>query len=201
MNHEHFGFIYKNKPIHHHKRVLLMFKYPKILVFFFCVIVATFLFNFEVSASLLDYVASFTYVGAFIGGLFFSLGFTSPFAAALFIKLNPQNFLLALFLGALGGMLSDMFIFKFIKFSMNKEFDRLKKEPTLLFWEKKIDKTLKPKLSHYLMFTLAGFLISSPIPDEAGIAILEATTKINPKKLALISFLCHAVGIGTLLLL
>ena len=58
-----------------------------------------------------------------------------------------------------------------------------------------IEKKLKHKLKVYLMYAIAGIIIASPLPDEAGIIMLAGLTKIKMHNLAILSFLFNTLGI------
>ena len=73
----------------------------------------------------------------FITGLLFSFGFTSPFAVAILLAMKPDNILLFAIIGGIGATISDVLIYKFVKFSFENEFLELKKKG-LCFMLKKI---------------------------------------------------------------
>jgi hypothetical protein len=50
-------------------------------------------------------------------------------------------------------------------------------------------------------YVLAGILIASPLPDEAGITMLAGFSKISEKAIIGISFVLNTVGIFILLLI
>jgi uncharacterized membrane protein YdjX (TVP38/TMEM64 family) len=184
------------------KRVLkpiIGFKYPKLAGLLLAIILAYAIFS---NSAVQDFVLSLEakgYIGAFIAGMFFTFGFTSPFSAGFFIILNPENIWLAGIIGGFGAMLTDLVIFKFIRFSFMDEFKRLEKTNIMKRISGLIESTIGHKIKVYLLYAFAGILIASPLPDEAGVIILAGLTKIKPKALAMICFICNTIGIIILL--
>lgn len=178
---------------------LFAYKYPKLILFLLCTLGAYYLFNNELFTSLITNLGSYKYLGEFIGGLLFSFGFTTPFAIAIFLKLNPNSILLASLIGGVGALIADLIIFKFIKFSFEDEFRKLRRERPFLFMKKNIMTHINPKISYYITFAFAGILFASPLPDEAAVIVLASISKINIKALALISFIFNSLGIFIIL--
>ncbi|MFA6399952.1 MAG: hypothetical protein WCW44_06340 [archaeon] len=163
---------------------------------------AYFAFTDSVLNYYLGHLGNWSYFGVLLAGILFSFGFTSPFSAGLLIIMRPDNILLAALIGGFGSLLGDLFIFKFVKVSFEKEFNRLRKERPFMFVKAKLHKVVSPKVWHYFLFVLAGFFFASPlIPDEAAVTMLAGLSKMSIKKIALISFVCNTVGILFLLLL
>ena len=180
---------------------LFKFRYPKILALVIAIILAYFIFSNPSVSSFVSHLNNFSYLGILIAGMLFTFGFTSPFAAGFFIVLNPSNLLLAGILGGFGALISDFLIFKLIRFSFEDEFIRLRKTKTINDISNLIEKNLGHKLKIYLMYAFAGFLIASPLPDEAGVIMLAGLTKIKQGIFAIISLVCNTLGILILLLI
>jgi hypothetical protein len=128
-----------------------------------------------------------------------AFGFTAPFAVGFFIVVQPESILLAVLLGGMGALSSDMLIFKFIKVSFIDEFEQLRREKPVLRFRRLIRNNLGLRVSNYLLYVFAGILIATPLPDEIGVAMLAGLTHINLRVLAVISFILHAVAIWLLL--
>ena len=178
---------------------LFKFRYPKLLAFVLIIIAAYFIFSNPTVSNFMLMLNGWGYFGAFISGMFFTLGFTSPISAGFFITLNPENIWLAGILGGIGAMLMDLLIFKFIRFSFMDEFKRLKHTKTMKELNYLIENTFGHKIKIYLMYALTGFFIASPLPDEAGVIMLAGLTKIKANVLAVISFILNTLGILFLL--
>ncbi len=180
---------------------LFTYKYPKLILFLLFTIFAYYLFKNDLFSNIVTNLGMYKYLGEFIGGLLFSFGFTTPIAIAIFLKLNPNNIFLASIIGGFGALISDLIIFKFIKFSFEGEFKKLRRERPFLFMKKNIMSRIHPKISHYITFAFAGILFASPLPDEAAVLVLAGISKINIKSLSVISFIFNSIGIFILLIL
>ena len=174
---------------------LFKFKYPKIMLLLVMIILSYFIFKNPSISNYLSHLGGLGYLGIFIGGILFAFGFTAPFSVGLFISLNPSNIWIAGIIGGLGALISDLLIFKLIKFSFIDEFNRLRNTKTLKNIERLIQRSIGEKIKVYFMYALAGILIASPLPDEAGVIMLAGLTKINFKVLAIISFILNTLGI------
>ena len=183
-------------------KILFRFKYPKLFLFVICIILSYFLFTDKVLDQFLWQLGTWSYFGVFLAGILFSFGFTSPFSAGLLLILKPENIFLGAIIGGFGSLCGDMIIFKFVKISFEKEFNKLRRERPFLFVKSTAKRIIKPKIWHYLMFALAGLFFASPyIPDEAAVTLLAGLSSMSLKKIALISFICNTIGIFVLLAL
>lgn len=144
-----------------------------------------------------EYVHSlgeFGYVGAFaVGALFTSFMTTLPATAALFVMgegLNP--FLIAL-IGAMGAVMGDYIIYRFVKDDFLEEVEdfspTLKRDIELFSQNVRRSKFLKEFVP-----LLAGLIIASPLPDELAATML-GITKLDPKKFLLYSYFFNFLGI------
>lgn len=181
--------------------ILFRYKYPKLIMLLLSIFTAYYLFSSQFITSKIQLLQSFSYLGIFFAGILFSFGFSAPFALGLFITLQPQNIFLASIIGAVGSVISDLVIFKFIQFSFADEFKRLNNEKPIKEISFMIKNNLGLKASTYLFYLFAGILLASPLPDEVGVAMLAGLTTIKPSFLGIISFITHAIGIFILLLL
>ncbi len=175
--------------------------YPKLALLVISIIVAYYLFTLPTIKTFFENLGTLGYVGIFFAGLFFSFGFTAPFAIGIFATLNPENIALAALIGGFGALLSDLLIFRFIRFSFIDEFTRLQKIRPFRILSTSIKNNMAEKVRLYLLYALAGFIIASPLPDEVGISMLAGLTTIQMRKLAFISFIGNTCGIFTILLL
>lgn len=177
------------------KNIFSKFKYPKIMLLVTAIFLSYFLFSNSTTLDYFSHLGTLGYLGVFIAGMLFAFGFTAPFSVGLFISLNPPNIWIAAIIGGFGALISDLFIFKFIKISFKDEFSRLKKTRTLKNIEKIIKKSVGTKIKVYLMYAFAGILIASPLPDEIGVTMLAGLTKINIEILVMVSFILNTLGI------
>ncbi len=177
---------------------LFKFKYPKIALLIVAIILAYYIFRQPAVAQFLSSLGTLKYLGVYLAGMLISFGFTAPFSVGFFIALTPENIWIATIIGGLGAMTSDVLILKFIRFSFQDEFDRIRKTKTFNKINFFFNQTLG-KMSVYLMYVFAGILIASPLPDEAGVTILAGITKIKVYTLAIIGFVLNSLGIFILL--
>ena len=181
---------------------LSSFKYPKLLFLFLSIVLSYYLFNQPAVQNLVAHLDDLSYLGIFIAGALISFGFSAAFSVGFLLTAHPSNLFLAGVIGGLGAMIADITIFRTIKNSFMNEFHELNKVHVI----EKIEKIVKGHrhvlVSHYLLYLFAGILIAAPIlPDEVGVSMLAGLTTINPKKLAVISFLLHSIAIFLILYL
>jgi hypothetical protein len=170
-------------------------KYPKILTLIGFTLTAYIIFSDPFFAEYVKELHQFGYYSMFLFGSLFTFGFTTPFAIGYFLTYTPTNIWIAGIIGGIGAMIGDLLIFKFVKFSFEDEFNKIRKEKLT----RKVDHTLKfilgKKIKHYLTYAFAGIIIASPLPDEAGVTMLAGLTEIKPSILAIISFIFNTIGI------
>lgn len=180
---------------------LIRIRYPKISLLIIAIILSYIIFSNEKVSAFVSSLGDLSYLGVFAAGMLFTLGFTSPFSAGFFIVLNPPNIWLAGVIGGFGALLTDLLIFRFIRFSFMDEFVRLEKTRLFKKTINLIDGKISKKIKTYLLYTIAGIFIASPLPDEAGIMMLAGLTKIKQNIFAIVSFLLNTIGITILLLI
>ena len=181
--------------------IIAGYDYPKLTALVICIILAYFLFSNPSTQAYVSHLGNYGYPGVFIAGMLFAFGFTAPFAVGFFISLNPSNIWIAGIIGGLGVLMSDLIIFSTIKVSFGDEFKRLRNLKAFVRITRLIERNINKKIRIYLMYSFAGILIASPLPDEAGVTMLAGLTKISVKSLALISFILNTLGIIILLML
>jgi len=138
-------------------------------------------------------MGEYGYLGAFVGGFFYSYGFTSPFAVVLFAALSESiDITVAAVLGGFTAMVSDYLIFKNIK-------EEVKKPVKLLNHRLRIPK-IKSKLFYLLSLPLAAFIIGSPLPDELAAALL-GWEDFDDRAFVLLSFAFNSLGLLTIMLI
>ena len=178
---------------------LFHFKYPKLFIFILLIIFAYLIFHNPEISDLILKLEGLSYLGIFISGILLAFGFSAPFAIGFLIITNPSNIILASLIGGIGACLGDILIFNTIKFSFMNEFKELEREKTIKFIRKIVRGHIPTRIKHYLLYIFAGIFIASPLPDEVGVSMLAGLTTINPKILAIISFLLHTIVIFLLL--
>jgi len=178
---------------------LFEFKYPKIAIFILFIAIAYIIFSSPGVGDFVNGLGDYGYLGNFIAGLLFSFGFTTPFSVGFFILYHPNNIFLASVIGGFGALLSDLLIFRIVKFSFMDEFKRLEKTERIREMSDLIEYVFGHKIKNHLLYIFAGIVIASPLPDELGVIILAGLTKIRIRSFMIISFLFNTIGIYILL--
>ena len=173
------------------------FRYPKLLLLAGSFLLAYVLFMQGVFDSLPQLLAGKGYLTMFFAGLLFTFGFTTPFAIILLIEMahSVDPFLGAIVAGA-GALILDLVIFEAARFSLRDELHRLAKtgliRPAIhLLYHKRVSSSMRT----HIIWSIAGFIIASPLPDEIGMTLLSGVGSIHPRKLAVFSFALNTMGI------
>lgn len=146
----------------------------------------------------LQTLGKFGYLSVFIAGLLFSFGFTTPFAIAIFVEIAGYvHPIPAALLGGIGALISDFIIFDIIRFSVfHDEIDRLRASRFAARVHRLVhDEALPQRIRQVLLFSFAGIVIASPLPDELGVSLVSSASSISPRVFAVAAFLCNAAGI------
>ena len=176
-------------------RLVFHFHYRKILLLIILAILSYIIFRNPDVQSFVSSLGKLEYLGVFIAGMLFTFGFTTLFAVGFFIVLNPVNPILVAIVGGIGALLGDLLIFSLIRFSFIDEFERLEKTKVIKAIRKEINLHLSHKAKLYFLYTLAGLIIASPLPDEVGVTMLAGLTHIKLRVIAIISFIFNSLGI------
>lgn len=178
-----------------HIKALL--EYPKFCCLLLSCVLAYILFQVGAFDILVTTLNGHGYVSVFLAGLLFSFGFTTPFAIAIFVELAPDvHPVLAALVGGLGAVIADMGMFEFARFSFHDEIVRLKRTRPFrwvhtLFHHPGISDTLRT----YLLWSFAGLIIASPLPDEFGVSLLSGVDEIDDRRFAALCYIMNCLGI------
>jgi len=183
------------------KKNKVKIKYPKLILLLVTIVVGIMIFYEGRNYTLFhEFLVSLSYVGTFFAGFFYAYGFTAaPATAVLLMLAQEQNLIFAALIGGLGAVLSDWFIFSFIRYSFIDEINKLKKEK----WVKMIAKNSHGSFGRYYRYifpTFAGFLVASPLPTEMGVTMMASIKKLSVKKFMIMAYLLHSFGILIILL-
>ena len=175
------------------KPVLLT--YPRCILLALTFLAATLLYGGREILLLHEAVVGAGYVGVFATGMLYSYGFTAaPATAILLIAADGVNPVAASLIGGVGGLISDLVIFRFLRTSLSSEIKRLARERPIRRLRKAIPKYMRKPL----IPILAGLIIASPLPDEIGVFLL-ASTGISLRLFSLEDYLLSTVGIFLIL--
>lgn len=156
------------------------------------IIIAIILIKTHVLTSILTSTKEIKLFGSFIAGSFFTSAFTTAPAIVTLGEIAQVNSIwsTALF-GAIGAVIGDLIIFKFIK-------DRFSKHVIEVIKQKgsktRLKLLLRLKFYKWLTFLIGGLIIASPLPDELGISIL-GFSKMKQSWFILFSFVSNFIGI------
>ena len=179
-----------------------MYKYPKLFVLGCSFILAYALFQegaFELLPSLFN---AHGYISMFLAGLLFSFGFTTPFAIGIFVELSDTvDPVLGALIAGCGALLSDLTIFEIARFSIRDELRRLAGTGWARWLIHSVfnHERLSQRLRLYLLWSIAGIVIASPLPDEIGVTLLSGVSRLNAKQFALLCYAFNTAGIAVIL--
>jgi len=130
-------------------------------------------------------------------GILYSYGFTVPFATTFFLILSSEVYLFpAALLASFGATIGNLIVFKFIRGLFQDEVSKLSSEKIVVWISSKIRRG-----NSYLLPILGCLIIALPLPDEIGIAMLAASTKIPTKVFIVLSYALNVAGISAILLI
>lgn len=180
--------------------LFILLKYPKLLLLTAMIFVAYFMFQDESVQSFFHAMGDLGYASAYFGGVLFAFGFGAPFGVAMLLTIaNDLNIYLAAVIGGLGALTSDYLLFKFIKLTFQDEIDRFKGSKAFMTLDVLMRRRMPPKAVLYLSAGIAGFVISSPLPDELGVAMMAGLTKVSTRVFAVLCFALNTAGIFVVL--
>ncbi len=178
-----------------------MKNYPRL-----CLLAASYLLAYALyHAGAFDWIAhlhGYGYASVLIAGLMFSFGFTTPFAIAIFIEIAPAvNPFLAAPLAAVGALVSDICIFDLVRMpAFEREFVRLQSTYALRKLRAALNHERVPHaVRHWILLTIAGVIIASPLPDEIGVSLLGGLSALRPRAFATLSLGLNFVGVFIIL--
>lgn len=137
-----------------------------------------------------------------ISGFLMSISFTAAFGLVMAIELAPYvDPFVAAPVAGMGALLADFTLFSFLRFSVEDEIEKLRNSKgirwikSLLFHER-----MSQKLREYILLSVAGLVIASPLPDELGVSMLSASRDVNPRRFAIFCYVVNTFGIFFILL-
>lgn len=144
---------------------------------------------------IIAYSGSFGYLSAFVAGIFFTSIFSAaPATVALFeISKSGTPLLPVVILGALGAMIGDYIIFRFVRDPLSADLSAILKR----FGKDRLKIFMKLSYLRWFIVFLGGLIIASPLPDEIGLAMM-GFSKLDSRTFAVLSFFCNALGIAVI---
>lgn len=175
------------------------FQYTYTTLFLFSIFLGVILFVSGVLHQVALALAPLGYLGALINGFFFSTALTSAISSLMFVELgNTLSPLPTAILGGVGAMTTDIILYRFFK---DRLFGELHLLGNTVFSPIRIQRFVlllqKPWL-RWLLPILGIIVISSPFPDELGIALF-GLAGVQLRFLSAITFVANTIGIFILL--
>ena len=149
--------------------------------------------------SISDNLGEWGLIGVFLAGM----GFSSAFFAApatIFIfafAQNPFPFWLVAIVAAIGAMLGDLLIFRFLRDGLADDFRYLVEQAGK---NERMRHIFRSQLFYWFGSFIAALGIASPLPDEIGLAMF-GVLRFDTKRFLPISFALNFLGILVITLL
>lgn len=156
------------------------------------IFVALMLASTHALTNLFTPTAELELLGTFLAGMFFTSIFTTAPAMATLGELAlTQSIFVTALVGALGSVVGDLLIYKFVRDRVAADIIELLREEGVLRRARKIF-----KFRHYRSLTLllGGLILASPLPDELAIALL-GFSHMSTRYFAYLSFVFNFFGI------
>lgn len=174
-----------------------MRQYPKLLLFAASCILAYLLLQEGVFSDAMRMLRGYDLPSYVVAGMFFSLGFTSPFAVAFFVDAAPHAnpFSIALWAG-IGALVADMAIFTIARLSFADEVQRLHGTVPIQRLKQLLRHEHWPRtVRSYVLWSFAALFIASPLPDELGLTLLGTVSDVRGLRLSVLCFVLNTTGI------
>ncbi len=170
----------------------VLFLVKDIAIIAISVVVAVELVRFGVINKILESIAGFEFIGSFVAGMFFTSVFTTiPSIATLGELAIMRPIFQVAFFGALGAVVGDLVIFRFIRDRFSLHLLELLKHESLV---KRFKILIRLKYFRWMTFLVGGLIIASPFPDELAISLL-GFAKMKTRTFLLVSFIFNFLGI------
>ncbi len=161
-------------------------------IIIFSIIVAVLLVKTGAIEEILALTQGLWFFDSFVAGLFFTSIFTTaPAIVALgHIAQSSESVLTVALLGGLGALCGDLIIFRFMRDNLGKDIVRLVNNSGNV----KLRSFMKLKIFRWMTFFIGALVISSPLPDELGLAMM-GLSKTRTSILIPVSFAFNFLGI------
>lgn len=129
--------------------------------------------------------------GSLVAGIFFVSIFTAAPAGVVLFEIAAVHSIweVALF-GGIGALIGDLLIFRFIKDSISEDIHWLMRKTK----QERLVAIFRPNLFKWLIPFIGALIIASPLPDEAGLAMM-GLSKMKTSVFIPISFALNFLGI------
>jgi hypothetical protein len=102
----------------------------------------------------------------------------------------------------MGALIADLIIFEIMRFEVfHDELHRIRTSKIAVWIHGVLHHERFPqKLKEIILWSFAGMVIASPLPDEFGVALVSSLTDIRARSFAALCFTCNTAGIILLLM-
>ncbi len=131
-------------------------------------------------------------VSAFVAGVFFTSMVTAAAASVALAEIGLQapEILPVALIGAFGAVCGDMLLFLFIRDTLTQDLKAVIKPDKY----RKLVSFFHGGFFRFLSPVIGGIIIASPLPDEAGLALM-GMTKVRSYYVIPLSFIMNVLGI------
>lgn len=145
-----------------------------------------------VLSRIIEATSDYQVFSVIIAGFFFTSIFTTaPAIAALGEIAQGHSLPLVALFGALGAMLGDYIIFRFMRDTFSVHIAQIVQ---LQGARKRLTSLLKLRSFRWITFLVGGAIIASPLPDELGLSLL-GFSKVKTSLFLPLSFVFNFLGI------
>jgi hypothetical protein len=153
--------------------------------------IALFLVRTGIVIHLLASTIQLQLLGSFIAGLFFTSLFTiAPAGIVLAHIAETTPIIFVAFLGALGAMIGDLLIYKFLQNNLTEDINELLELPRY----RRIKRLFGVRKLRILRPFVGAIVIISPLPDEIGLALL-GLSRVPVSVMLPLTFMLNFFGI------
>ncbi len=155
------------------------------------IVIAVVFVKTGVISDLLASAQEIKFIGSFVAGMFFTSVFTTVIATVVLAEIAQSNSIyLVAFLGALGALLGDWIIFRFIRDRLSENFLYLIKKTG----SERFTAIFRLGLFKWLVPLFGALIVASPLPDELGLAMM-GLSKMKTSLFIPLSFTLNFLGI------
>jgi len=155
------------------------------------IVIAVILAKTGILGSILTSTQEWRLLGSLIAGIFFVSIFTAAPASVVLFEIAAANSIweVALF-GAVGALIGDLIIFRFIKNNLSEDIHLLIRKTK----QERLTSIFRLKLFRWLIPFIGALIVASPLPDEIGLTMM-GLSKMKTSVFIPISFALNFFGI------
>jgi len=165
-------------------------KHQNLFLFALGLLLTYFLFSNPTIKDILGHLGNFGFLGALLAGAMFASTFTVTTGALVIISLTKViSPLVIILFGALGAVLVDYLIFRFVKNKITAEITPIYD----LITGHHLRKLLHTRYFAWTLPVIGALIIMSPLPDELGVSLM-GLSQTKTRQFLLVSGISHLIG-------